>query len=189
MSLTDNVMWEAVKRCDAGYDGQFFYAVKTTNICCRPSCKSRTPLRGNVAFYRDFSDAVLDGFRPCKRCRPDLTVPSDDHEVVQAARSIIEQEFTSALNLERLSGRVGMSKYHLQRTFKRVVGLTPMGFVTKLRMAKATELLRLTRLSVTRIAYEAGYGSLSHFHVTFRQYVGCSPSEYRQQVQHPGGPK
>ena len=70
MKLTDNEMWKAVTSCDAALDEQFFYAVKTTGIYCRPSCKSRAPLRENVLYFETGEDACHAGFRPCKRCRP-----------------------------------------------------------------------------------------------------------------------
>ncbi|WP_369680141.1 Ada metal-binding domain-containing protein [Paenibacillus sp. 7541] len=40
--------WNAIIRCDSDYDGQFFYAVQSTGIFCRPSCKSRPPKREHV---------------------------------------------------------------------------------------------------------------------------------------------
>ena len=70
MKLTDDEMWEAVINCAPALDGQFFYAVKTVGVYCRPSCKSRTPLRKNVLYFETGEDARNAGFSPCKRCRP-----------------------------------------------------------------------------------------------------------------------
>lgn len=66
-----DIYWNAVKNSDPSYDGVFFYAVTTTNIFCRPSCKSRLPKREHVMFFRTKEEAKSKGFRPCKRCRPD----------------------------------------------------------------------------------------------------------------------
>ena len=68
--LTEDEKWLAVVNRDPKYDGLFFCCVKTTKIYCKPSCKSRTPLRRNVLFSENASQAVELGFRACKRCRP-----------------------------------------------------------------------------------------------------------------------
>ena len=70
--MTEQEMWEAVQRSDASYDGLFFYAVKTTGIFCRPSCKSKPPKRENLCYFASGEEARAAGFRPCKRCRSDL---------------------------------------------------------------------------------------------------------------------
>ncbi len=63
--LTDE-KWSAIIHNDASYDGAFYYAVKTTGIFCRPSCKSRVPNKENVLVF-DTADAALEKhFRPCK---------------------------------------------------------------------------------------------------------------------------
>lgn len=70
--LEDGEMWKAVKDCDTSCDGAFLYGVTTTGIYCRPSCASKLPERQNVVFLRTREEAEGRGFRPCKRCRPDL---------------------------------------------------------------------------------------------------------------------
>jgi len=67
---SDDARWEAVRRRDAGADGLFFYAVRTTGVYCRPSCPARLPHRENVTFHATPADAEGGGFRPCRRCRP-----------------------------------------------------------------------------------------------------------------------
>jgi AraC family transcriptional regulator of adaptative response / methylphosphotriester-DNA alkyltransferase methyltransferase len=69
--ISDNDKWQAVIECDKSYDGLFFYGVVTTGVFCRPSCRSKSPLRNNVLFFNGLDDAVKAGFRPCKKCRPD----------------------------------------------------------------------------------------------------------------------
>ena len=70
-TMTDDERWEVFEKHDRLYDGVFFCAVKTTGIYCKPSCKAR-PLRKNVVFFESATQAEEAGFRPCKRCRPDL---------------------------------------------------------------------------------------------------------------------
>lgn len=63
---------KAVKNKDKRYDGQFFVAVKSTKIVCCPSCSSRTPLEKNIVFFDTLEEALLNGYRPCKRCKPEM---------------------------------------------------------------------------------------------------------------------
>ena len=88
MTLTDNEKWDAVVHCDPTYDGQFFYGVKTTGIFCRPSCKSKTPLRENVEFFDEAAVASARGMRPCKRCRPDLLDYAPTRELLSKIKAI-----------------------------------------------------------------------------------------------------
>lgn len=183
MSLQDEIMWQAVQACDPSYDGQFFYAVKTTGIFCRPSCKSKVPVRTNVQYYPRFTMAMNDGFRPCKRCRPDLLEAPNEEAIIQSAIAYLQNKYLSPIRLDQLAMEVGMSKYHLQRTFKKAVGVTPMEFVTNLRIIKAVALLKDDCLSITEIAHEVGYQSSSHFSELFHRQRGCTPTEYRNQLR------
>ncbi len=67
----EDACWRAVEARDAGADGRFIVAVKTTGIYCRPSCRSRQPKRVNVRFFAGPAEARAAGFRACKRCTPD----------------------------------------------------------------------------------------------------------------------
>ena len=71
LHITDDERWQSVLDRDARADGQFVFAVQTTGIFCRPSCRAKHALRKNVSFFADAEQAQAAGFRPCKRCRPD----------------------------------------------------------------------------------------------------------------------
>ncbi|WP_129730225.1 bifunctional transcriptional activator/DNA repair enzyme AdaA [Ectobacillus funiculus] len=178
--LNEEVMWDAVIHCQEAYDGLFFYAVKSTGICCKPSCKSRVPLKENVTFYSSVSAAMADGYRPCKRCRPNL-LQSNEEELVQSIKQLIERDYHHALTLEQISLHVGVSKYHLQRVFKRNTGMSPLEYVTKLRIDEASTRLQTTEQTITDIAHDLGYTSSAHFSNVFRQQTGYTPSEYRMR--------
>ena len=62
--------WVAVANRAGGFDGQFFYSVRTTGVYCKPSCRARPPHPGNVLFHPSSQAAEASGFRPCKLCRP-----------------------------------------------------------------------------------------------------------------------
>ena len=64
--------WRALSERDWRFDGIVFYAVQTTGIYCIASCPARKPKRRNVVFYSTLKEAEGNGFRACKRCRPDL---------------------------------------------------------------------------------------------------------------------
>src|SRR3982751_2069037 len=117
--------WGAVERHDGSFDGHFFFGVMTTGVYCRPSCPSRRPLRKNVRFYATAAEAERDGLRACKRCRPG---DPERHRAVARVREVcryIEERPEAAPDLAELAARAGMSRFHLQRTFKSVTGVTP----------------------------------------------------------------
>lgn len=70
MNLSFEEMYDAIGRKESRYEGIFFTAVKSTKIFCRPSCRARKPLAKNVTFYSNTEDALKNGYRPCKICRP-----------------------------------------------------------------------------------------------------------------------
>lgn len=181
MELNEDMMWDAVIQCDPDYDGQFFYAVKTTGIVCRPSCKSKNPLRENVRFYPNLFLAVERGYRPCKRCRPDLVGPPSEVRAIYAAKAHIEQEYTASLPLAELAKRVGMSMYHFQRLFKKTLGVSPSVYLGKIRIEKSIQLLEGTDWSITKIAQEVGFENAAYFSVLFANEMACSPSTYRKR--------
>jgi AraC family transcriptional regulator of adaptative response / methylphosphotriester-DNA alkyltransferase methyltransferase len=176
--LNKEVMWEAIVSCNEEYDGVFYYAVKSTGICCKPSCKSKTPLHENVSFYPSVSLAIQDGYRPCKRCRPNL-LQTNEEEIVLSVKEVIEREYRNFLTLDRLALEVGVSKYHLQRVFKHNTGISPLSYITKLRMDEAMRRLKTKDETITEIAHILGYKSSAHFSNTFKQIIGCTPTEYR----------
>jgi len=85
------------------------------------------------------------------------------------------------INLDRLAGRVGLSKFHFHRLFKKATGVSPSRYHTNLRMDVARRLLRESRKSVVAVALEVGYANPSHFAQLFRRETGLSPSDYRRQ--------
>jgi len=130
MKLRPETMWEAVVQCDGRYDGFFYYAIKTTGIFCRPSCRSKTPKRENVEFFFSREEALRKGYKPCKRCRPDLqtSIYDPNREWIQEVKNLLETEFDKPWTLQRLSKRIGISPHHLQRLFKKETGVSPSAF-------------------------------------------------------------
>ena len=152
---TDDRRWQAVCERDTRADGQFVFAVLTTGICCRPSCRSRRARRENVRFFADVAAAVAAGFRPCKRCQPDKDYPQQQRvdKVAQACR-LLEQD--APLTLEALAGQLAMSPFHFHRLFKSVTGMTPKAWQQAWRAQRLREALE-QGIPVTRAALAAGF--------------------------------
>lgn len=176
---TPATAWRAVQRRDAGFDGRFVYAVGSTRIYCRPSCASRRPTKSRVEFFTTPEDAERAGYRACKRCRPSSGEASRIEKAVADASAFITSHATEPITLEVLARRVGVSPFHLQRAFKRAMGVTPREF----RDAERRRLLA-TRLrsgdTVSRATYEAGFGSSSRVYEGAAEKMGMSPSTVRK---------
>src|SRR3712207_3727192 len=129
----DGPRWRAVLGRDAAADGAFVYAVASTGIYCRPSCPSRRPRRERVRFFDTPDEAETAGFRACRRCKP-RAGETDGERRVRAAREYLERHLDESVTLRRLGREVGMSPFHLQRTFARVTGLSPKAYADRRRL-------------------------------------------------------
>ncbi len=171
--------WRAVLARDPAWDGRFVYAVTSTRIFCRPTCPSRHPRRDRVRFFGRPADAAAAGFRACKRCRPDSGDPSAAERAVDTARAYLESHAEERVSLARLAQEAGLSVWHLQRVFKRIVGLSPREYAAALRTDRLRAALRQEG-SVSRATYEAGYGSSSRVYERAHALLGMTPATYRR---------
>ncbi len=172
-------MWQAVLSRDAAFDGRFVYAVHSTGIYCRPSCPSRKPARSQVGFFPLPEVAERAGFRPCKRCRPRQTIAGSPQ--VEEARRIcryIEQHLDESITLEALGRVFHTSPYHLQRTFKQVVGVSPQQYREACRVGQLRESLQ-AGADISDAAYEVGFGSISRLYSKADAQLGMTPHTYR----------
>lgn len=177
--VSDESRWQAVETRDNRADEQFVFAVKTTGICCRPSCSARHPLRKNVLFFENVAAAVDAGFRPCKRCQPDKPAPEQQRidRITEACR--ILEASSEPIVLAELAARVAMSPFHFHRLFKLVTGLTPHAWQKALRAKRLREQLNEGE-GVTRAVFEAGYQSGSNFYQQANEVLGMTAKQYRQ---------
>src|SRR5579859_3709799 len=128
-ALGEDRYWQALVERDKALDGVFCYAVVSTGVYCRPSCHSRLPNRENVRFFEQPAAAEKAGFRACKRCRPQETGRAEPHaEMVEKACRFIEAHVEEPITLARLGKELNLSPFHLQRTFKQVMGITPKAY-------------------------------------------------------------
>ncbi|MGF6780538.1 bifunctional DNA-binding transcriptional regulator/O6-methylguanine-DNA methyltransferase Ada [Paraburkholderia sp. GAS334] len=175
---TDAQRWAAVTERNAEADGAFFFAVRTTGVFCRPSCASRPPRRENVEFFNTPDDARAAGYRDCKRCQP-ARLPRD-LEIVNRACAALDADPQQRLTLAQLSDAVHVSPFHLQRLFKRVVGVSPREYQAARRGAALRDALRRGE-DVTRATVDAGFGSPSRMYDNAPADLGMAPSAYRRK--------
>ena len=166
--------WRAVQQRDQSYDGRFVYAVASTRIFCRPSCPSRRPTAAKVEFYTSPADAERAGYRPCKRCRPSGS-PQNGNPVAKVCE-YISAHADERLTLATLAGIAGMSPFHLQRRFKKDMGITPKEFHQAQRRTRLSARLRAGD-TVSRATYDAGFGSSSR---VYERSPGMTPATVRK---------
>ncbi len=178
VATPEDARWEAVARRDRAGDGAFVYAVASTGVYCRPSCPSRRPRRDRVTFFDSPIEAQRAGFRACRRCRPDVS-PADPWVDKIRRACVYLANVDGHPSLAALAGRIGGSPYHLQRNFKRLVGVSPREYADACRLRKVKGRLRAGD-DVTGAMMEAGYGSSSRFYERAVPKLGMAPSVYRR---------
>jgi AraC family transcriptional regulator of adaptative response/methylated-DNA-[protein]-cysteine methyltransferase len=177
--LENDEAWRAVEQRDPRFDGRFVYAVRSTRIYCRPSCPSRRPARGRVTFYAAPAAAEEAGYRACRRCRPDESSLTPTAVAVERARNYIEQNAERVLTLSEIAAEARVSPFHLQRTFKRLIGVSPREYQDALRLTRFKSRLRAGD-TVSRATYEAGFGSSSRVYERSDRALGMTPAAYRR---------
>jgi AraC family transcriptional regulator of adaptative response/methylated-DNA-[protein]-cysteine methyltransferase len=174
----DSRRWLAVTQRDAGADGTFYYSVESTGVYCRPSCAARLPRRENVQFHLTCVAAEKAGFRPCKRCRPSQPTLAEQHALIieKACRTIDNAD--ELPNLDQLAATCGMSRFHFQRVFRSVAGVTPRAYFAQGRAKRIRQELTRTE-TVTEAIYSAGFNSNGRFYATSSQVLGMTPTAFR----------
>ncbi|BCJ97663.1 Ada metal-binding domain-containing protein [Anaerocolumna chitinilytica] len=176
-------MWRAVYESDPSYDGIFFYAVKSTGIYCRPSCKSKVPKRENICYFDTAEQAKEAGFRPCKRCRSDLFDYQPMKEIAEKVRLLLEDSYTKRSKTSQELKEIGLSKHRVGEIFKNEYGITLSEYTDRLRLEKAKDLLSCTGEDIVDIAYSVGFGGMSSFYRFFKKETGQSPAAFRKECQ------
>ena len=171
--------WQATLNRDEAYDGLFVYAVRSTGVYCRPTCPSRKPRQTQVVFFPISEMAEHAGFRPCQRCLPNLRSSQDSQlEMVRrACQYIAESSDEGVPSLNELAKEVNVTPHHLQKVFKKIVGVSPRQYADAYRLGAIKDMLR-DGWSVTAALYEAGYGSSSRLYEKASSQLGMTPAHY-----------
>jgi AraC family transcriptional regulator of adaptative response/methylated-DNA-[protein]-cysteine methyltransferase len=176
--LMDHKRWRALVKRDPEALGAFYYGVLTTGVYCRAGCRSRLPRRENVRFFDTGEQAQEAGFRPCRRCRPDLAAAdSAQVRVVHEACRFIEKAESSP-SLRELADIAGLSRFYFQRLFKKIVGITPKQYALEKRSSRVREHLQKKR-TVAEAVYQAGFASSSRFYEKATATLGMQPRAYQ----------
>ncbi|MGI8879719.1 MAG: AlkA N-terminal domain-containing protein [Jatrophihabitans sp.] len=186
----DDICYRAVSSRDPRFDGFFYTGVTSTGIYCRPSCPAMTPRRANVRFFASAAGAQRDGFRACKRCRPDVAAGSPEWDIRgDLAGRALRMTGDGVVDREGVPGlarRLGYSERQLGRTLLAEVGAGPLALARSHRAQTARILLETTDLPASDIAFAAGFASIRQFNQTMREVYASSPRELRQNRR--GGP-
>ncbi len=176
-------LYRAVTARDRRLDGRFVFAVTSTGIYCRPSCPARTPKRENIRYYPVPAAAVAAGFRACRRCRPDAVPGSRDWDhrgdLVARALRLVAAGTVDDDGVSGLARRLAVSERHLHRSLVAELGVGPQALARTRRAQTARLLLDQTDLSVTDIAFAAGFASIRQFNDVMRAEFGAPPSRLR----------
>ncbi|MFE0101872.1 AlkA N-terminal domain-containing protein [Streptomyces sp. NPDC059009] len=183
VAAQEDTRYEAVRSRDARFDGEFFFAVETTGIYCRPSCPAVTPKRQNVRFYPTAAAAQSSGFRACRRCRPDAVPGSAEWnvraDVVGRAMRMIGDGVVDREGVSGLAVRLGYSARQVQRQLTAELGAGPVALARAQRAHTARVLLQTTDLPITEIAFAAGFASVRQFNDTIRAVYALTPTALR----------
>jgi AraC family transcriptional regulator of adaptative response/methylated-DNA-[protein]-cysteine methyltransferase len=181
MDLSEKTLWQAVLKRDRRFDGICFYGVMSTFIYCRFQCPSKKPLLENTRFFFSQKGAQKAGFRPCKRCRPEAAeAPSIDDTASKVLKVCHYMESCDYIpTLEELSQQVHVSSFHLQREFKKVLGITPRNYADAHRQLRFKKALK-NGDDIAFATYDAGYGSSSRVYEKSSRFLGMTPKAYKQ---------
>src|SRR6202142_2549344 len=170
---------QAVIDRDGSLDGTFVFCVSSTGIFCRPSCPAKRPRRENVNFFDDARQAEQAGYRACLRCRPKAMDGNPQSALVRAMCRHIEQHIEDRITLSQLAKEFRRSPFHLQRTFKSVLGVSPKAYIDACRLRQVKQNLQAGH-NVTTALYAAGYGSSSRLYERTAAQLGMTPEKYRR---------
>src|SRR3954471_12143516 len=169
--------WQATMSRDARADGTFVLAVRSTHIYCRPSCPARRPLRRNVLFFRTGQEAEKQGFRACRRCKPNEV--AGPVALVQAATRELAESREDTVRFGELAAKLRSTPATLRRAFLQVTGLRPRELAAALRLERFKKMLRDGK-SIADALYETGYGSTSRVYERSNAQLGMTPATYRK---------
>lgn len=184
-ALDPNSCRQARLSRDPRFDGEFFLAVTSTGIYCRPVCPARPPRESNVRYYRTAAEASHQGYRPCLRCRPESAPQSPawrgTSTTVSRALQLINEGYLNTHSLSSLAQRLGVGVRYLRKLFEQQIGAAPSVVAQTQRLHLAQKLLLETAMPITDVAFSSGFGSVRRFNSATLQNFGCSPGELRRR--------
>ncbi|WP_395375319.1 bifunctional transcriptional activator/DNA repair enzyme AdaA [Marinicella sp. W31] len=169
--------YQALLERNSQYVGVFYACVKTTGVFCIATCRARKPKAENVEFYDSAKSALLNGYRPCKVCRPTEHV-DEPPEPVRQALSLFRDNPNHRLSDQDLRNQ-GIQPATIRRWFKRHMGLTFQAYQRMHRINAAYSNLKKGH-KVIDSAYASGYESLSGFQYSYKKIMNTNPQQSAQ---------
>jgi AraC family transcriptional regulator, regulatory protein of adaptative response / DNA-3-methyladenine glycosylase II len=193
LTLSPDACVRALEARDPRFDGLFFVGITSTGIYCRPICPARVSHPEHRRFYASAAAAEHAGFRPCLRCRPELApgraLTGAVSRLAGAAAQRIAAGALNGRSVAELARELDVGERHLRRVLERELGVSPVQLAQTHRLLLAKQLLADTQLSVTRVAYASGFGSLRRFNTVFRERYNLRPTDLRRRARaHHGDP-
>lgn len=181
--------YRAIDARDTRFDGQFFTAVSSTGIYCRPSCPARTPKAENVTFYETSAAAHEAGYRACKRCLPEA-VPGTPawnvrSDVAGRAMRLINDGVITREGVDGLAQRLGYSPRQLNRILSQELGAGPLSLARACRSQIARTLLASTDMLLADVAFASGFNSVRQFNDTIGEVFAMTPTALRATAAKP----
>lgn len=173
--------WQAIINNKHQADGNFWYGVTTTKIFCKPSCPSRLPKRDHVIIFDDPHEALQNGSRPCKRCRPLDRIVSNQ-VWVDEINHVLQTRFAEKLSLTELANLVHGDPSYLRHTYKKITGSTPQQRLTEIRLENSRKLLESKMYSVSQVGIKVGIPNIAYFISLFKKQYGQTPLQYRNKI-------
>jgi AraC family transcriptional regulator, regulatory protein of adaptative response / methylated-DNA-[protein]-cysteine methyltransferase len=166
-----DAQFDAILACSRETDGTFWYGVATTGIYCRPSCRSKAPLRENVRIFAAPREAEAAGFRACKRCAPNAGVsPAEEStESLETAAAFLRDRSAADVCWQQAAALVHLSPSRFHRLFRAHFGLAPGAYLNRCRLERAECEAKDVPTVIGR-AYEAGFGSIASYYRTRRRF-------------------
>ncbi|MBB5204164.1 AraC family transcriptional regulator of adaptative response / DNA-3-methyladenine glycosylase II [Inhella inkyongensis] len=180
--LDPTACYSALTARDPRFDGHWFVGVSSTGVYCRPVCRVRTPKAANCSFYEHAAAAEAAGYRPCRKCRPELAPRAfstlvASQQLAEAARERLDGGLD--LPMTAVAEQLGVTDRHLRRIFQSHWGVSPLQYQQTQRLLLAKALLTDTGLPVGEVAARAGFGSTRAFQAAFTQHYRLSPLALR----------
>lgn len=176
--LTFEEKYDAIGNKDTRYEGVFITAVKTTGVFCRPSCRARKPRAENISFYSTTQEAIQNGFRPCKICKP-MEKMDETPEYIKNIIKELHESPNLRISDYGLKER-GVQPNHIRRWFKLHHNMTFHAYQRMLRINSAFNDIKKGK-TITRSAFDSGFESLSGFNESYHSIFGNSASHYNDQ--------
>ncbi len=174
---------------DKNFDGKFYFGVKSTGIFCRPSCPAPTAKEEHVVYFDTMMEALDAGFRPCLRCRPDMTTPYytkniEGAHMVNEALKMIYEGYLNDHSLQDLADALYISDRHLRKLFVEQIGIPPIKVAKYHKALFAKRLLLSSDLAITDVALASGFRTTRQFNDVFQQVFHTTPTIMRKHREH-----